>query len=63
MYYQNRGKKNAVETIEYTVVKNVDIGEKRVQLAPNASKLLLHAIGAEKNCSYQCSTSTKTAYS
>lgn len=36
MYYENRGKKKVLEEIDYTV-KNIEISDKKVQLAPNSS--------------------------
>jgi hypothetical protein len=62
MYYENRGIKKVLEELEYTA-KNVEVGEKKVQLGPHSSYLVLHAIGADNNCSYKWSMKSKTLFS
>lgn len=62
LFYENRGKKKVVEEIDYTV-KNIEISEKKAQLLPGGSKLIMHAIGSDNNCSHQCSMKSKIFYS
>lgn len=61
MYYENRGVKKVVEELDYTA-KNVEIGEKKIQLLPHSNKMIVHAIGAENNCSYKWSMKSKTLF-
>ena len=61
LYYENHSGKQVIEETDYTV-KNVEISEKRFQLAHNQKKLVMHAIGPDNNCSHQCSMKSKTVY-
>ena len=58
VYYNNKGDKQVSEEIEYTV-KNIEITEKKVQLLPKQSKLIMHPIASE---AYQCSMKANTLF-
>ena len=59
MYYENRGNKKVLEQMEYTT-KNVEITEKKIQMAPNSTKLVMHPL--EQN-TYNFSVKSNTLFS
>lgn len=58
LLYENKGQKHVMEQVDYTV-KNVQITERKVQLLPNQSKLIIHPLLSEQ---YQCSMKSNTLY-